>query len=287
MRDRLTPTDRSIGRLARWAWDILSEPARCVWRHRDLFARVLAREIQAQFRGSALGLFWMVLIPVVLVSIYTFVFGVVMDSPWSSQSSTPLEAPLMYFAGLSIFAFAFEVLNRAPGNIRNHVSYVKKVVFPLHLLAWVMVCASGARMLVGLTLLWVLGIVLLGQPPYAMLAVLLVLVPLVLMLVGIAWILSATGAYIRDLGHVLVAIGPVIMFVSPVFYGLDQVPPTFHPIYWINPLTFPLEATRQLLFLDGNLPWHSWLAYSLSALVVLIFGFYFFERARPSFADVV
>lgn len=287
MNDRLKPSNRREGSAVSRILEMGAAPIRSFWSNRELFMRVLTREIQAQFRGSSLGLFWMVLIPIVLVAIYTFVFGVVMDSPWASQGRSPLEAPLMYFAGLSIFGFFFEVLNRAPGNIRNHVSYVKKVVFPLHLLAWVMVCASGARLLVSLTLLWVLGSLLLAQPPAAMLVVLVMLAPLVFMLIGMAWILSAVGAYIRDLGHVLVAIGPVIMFISPVFYGLDQVPAAFHGFYWANPLTFPLEATRQVLFLEGGVPWGSWIAYSFSAVVVLVLGYHFFDRARPSFADVV
>jgi len=93
--------------------------------------------------------------------------------------------------------------------------------------------------------------------------------------------------YFRDLGHLLSVVSPVIMFVSPVFYGLEQVPPSLRGIYLLNPLTFVLESVRQTLFLAGAISWTGYAIYWVCAILSFALGYRFFERARPGFADVV
>lgn len=253
----------------------------------QLFRRVLRRDIEASFRGSALGLLWIVLIPLVMVALYTFVFGVVMKSAWAIPTASPLQVPLIYFTGLSISGFFMEVLNRSPNFIRAHTSYVKKVIFPLDLLPWVVVGTAAVKLAIGLALLEIFLSVIEGRVAIEVLYLPVLLAPFLLMLVGVSWTLSAIGTYVRDLGHVLAVVSPVVMFVSPVFYALDQVPEAARPFYWLNPLTFELESARNVLFLGQGIDWGGYALYWLIAAVVFTLGFGFFQRARSGFADVV
>lgn len=253
----------------------------------QLFRRVLFRDLESSFRGSALGLVWIVLIPLVMVALYTFVFGVVMQSAWATPTASPLEVPLIYFCGLTVSGFLLEVINRSPNYIRGHASYVKKVIFPLDLLVWVLVGTATVKLLIGLALLAVALSWLGGGPAWSILVLPIVLAPFGLLMMGVAWILSAVGTYVRDLGHFLQVVSPIVMFVSPVFYGLDQVPEAARPFYLLNPLTFVLENARRVLFLDGGVDWAGYGLYWAVAIVVFTLGHAFFERARPGFADVV
>jgi len=266
---------------------LLLAPFASLWERRVLFRRVLRRDVEASFRGSVLGVLWIVLIPLAMVAVYTFVFGVVMKAAWSTGDLPPTSVPLVYFCGILIFSFFLEVVNRAPNHIRAHSTYVKKVIFPLDLLDWVLVGSAAVRLLIGLCLLVVFIMVVQQRVPMQIPLVLVLLVPFAVLMIGIGWILSAIGTYVRDLGHVITAVSPVVMFVSPVFYSLQQVPEDFRWVYLMNPLTFPLESARQVLFFDQPIAWGGYGLYWLAAIAVFYAGYLFFQRARSGFADVV
>lgn len=263
------------------------EPFRSLWRHRGLFRRVLVRDIQSSFRGSILGLAWIVVIPLALVAVYSFVFGRILNSTWAIQPRTPYEVPLIYFTGLMVFGFFMEIITRATTHIRDQKTYVTKIIFPVDILCWVLVGTALFKFLVNLVLLLTFITLLTGTFPVKAMLLPLLMVPFVLLTVGLAWILAAIGAFIRDLSHALQALGPIIMFISPVFYAAAQIPEAARPFYFINPLTFMLEGTRGILFFDQAFSIQGFLAYSAAAIVMFTFGYAFFQRLRPGFADVV
>ncbi|HVX82802.1 MAG TPA: ABC transporter permease [Devosiaceae bacterium] len=275
---------RPSGRLG---LDGLVSPFGSLLRSPELFRRVLLRDLESTFRGSVLGLLWIVLIPLVMVALYTFVFGVVLKSAWVAQSTSPLEVPLIYFTGLTISGFFLEVINRAPNFIRQHTSYVKKVIFPLDLLDWVLVGTALVKLAISFILLAAFLAIVEQRLPLEVIWVPVLVVPLAVMLVGVAWILSAIGTYVRDLGHALTIISPVIMFVTPVFYSLDQVPEVARGAYLVNPLTFVLEQARAILFFGAGVDWAGYAGYWVAAVIVFWLGFQFFSRARSGFADVI
>lgn len=265
----------------------VAEPFVSLWENRQLYRRVLVRDILSTFRGSVLGIAWVVLVPLALVAIYTFVFGVVLSSTWSVPTSTPFEVPLIFFASLATFGFFMEIISRAPNAIRENSVYVKKIVFPLDILAWVLAGTAFFKFLINFLLLLSFLVITTGRIPAGALLVPVLFAPFFLLTVGLAWIFAAIGAYVRDLTHALQALSPVIMFISPIFYAVQQVPEPFRPAYLINPLTFVLEGLRSLLFFGGSIPPLGYLLYTIAALAVFALGHALFQRLRPGFADVV
>ena len=267
--------------------NILLEPLESLWRNRQLFRRVLNRDILSMARGSVLGLAWIVVIPLVLVAIYTFVFGVILPSTWSAETHSPLEVPLIFFTGLTVFGFFMEVFTRAPNVIRDNRVDVKKIVFPLSILAWMLAGTAMFKLLINFALLLVFLVLLTGGLPAKVLLVPVLLTPFVVMTVGLAWIVAAIGTYIRDLPHAIQALTPIVMFVSPIFYAIQQVPESVRGIYMLNPLTFVLEGVRSLLFFGAIFPLRGLALYSFAALLVYAAGYVVFQRLRPGFSDVV
>ncbi len=259
-----------------------------LWNHRELALRLTRREVEARFRGSLLGKLWALLLPLYMLGLYTFVFGVVFKAHWPEAiASSTLQVALLYFVGLIAYEFLVECISRAPTLMLENVSYIKKVVFPLEILAWVALGGALFRVGVSGAALLVFYIAINGVPPLAALTVPLLFLPLTLFGMGALWFLSATGVFVRDLRHAVAVVGPALMFLSPIFFPLSSVPEPVRPALYLNPLTLPIEMARQALFAGA---WPDWVALGIHAAAGLVFawaGFAWFESVRRGFADVV
>jgi len=258
-----------------------------VWRHRQLLRRLIERDVATRFRGSVLGKVWIILTPLVMLALYTFVFGVIFQPRWPGAVQRPSKVALYYFAGLIVFEFFMECINRAPTLMLAHVTYIKKVLFPVELLAWMVVGGAALRFIIGCLLLVVLYVVLNGMPPATAMAVPLLVLPLALFAIGFVWFLSAIGVFIRDAGPVVIAVTPVVMFLSPIFFPIAAIPAQYQVIFYANPLTLALEDVRAALFAGSVEISLGFGVYCLCAWVFAQMGYYCFRKLRPSFADVI
>lgn len=262
-------------------------PFACVWQHRQLLHRLIERDIAERFRGSVLGKFWAALLPLAMLAIYTLVFGMIIQPRWQGAVQGPWEVALRYFAGLIVFDFFIECVSRAPALMLGHVTYIKKILFPVELLAWMVLGSAAFRFIMGSILLLTFYIALNGVPPASAMAIPLLVLPLALFAVGFVWFLSAIGVFLRDTGHVVVAITPAIMFLSPIFFPVAVIPAQFQVFFYANPLTLALENVRAALF-AGSVPVApSFIAYCLSGWAFAWLGYLCFVKLRPGFADVM
>lgn len=256
-------------------------------RNRSLLITLTKREVIGRYKGSFFGLMWSFITPLLMLAVYTFVFGEVFNARWHTTSESPGQFALMLFAGLIIFNLFSEVVNRSPGLILSHVSYVKKVVFPLEILPLTIVCSSLFHSVISM-LVWILAYVALFDLPHLTVLILpVVLVPLVVLVLGLAWLLAALGVYIRDIGQLIGLLTTAMMFLSPIFFPITSLPEQYQGLVYFNPLTIPIEELRAILFL-GELPnWSNMGIYSIVAFTTAYLGFYFFQKTRKGFADVL
>ena len=264
-------------------------PIFAVLRWRVAFWQFLIRAIARRYRTSALGMLWTLIVPLFTLGVYTFVFGVVMQTRWGSGAASAGTAgySLQLFAGLTIFWLMADVLVETPTSIVQHANLVKKAVFPLEIIPITVVGSALFQTLINACILIVATLFVVGHIPATALLYPLVLLPFVLLLCGLAWFLSAFGVYVRDVTHGIGLLMTVLLFISPVFYSSDRVSPIFKPFLFLNPITFIVIQSRRVL-LDGELPsWHGLAIYFVIACVVTAFGYFVFRKARRNFADVV
>ena len=266
---------------------VLAAPAVCLWRHRNLARRLVRRDIEARFRGTVLGKIWAVIAPLLMLGVYTFVFGVLIQPQWQAAVNDRFTVPLIYFSGLILFQFFLDVFSRAPALIRDNAVYVKKVVFPVEIFAWIVVGSALFRLLIGFAMLVGFHLLLKGLPPVWLVMIPLFLAPLALISAGLVWFLAGLGTYVRDVSQVVQVLTPVMMFISPVFFPLSAIPEPTRSVLYANPLSFPIEAVRSVLFGGGFTNWSGLAAYALGAVIVAGLGYRFFMRVRPGFADVL
>jgi lipopolysaccharide transport system permease protein len=220
--------------------------------------------------------------------VYTFVFSVIFKARWGiGGEESKVGFAITLFAGMIIHSLFAECVNRAPGLILSNVNYVKKVVFPLEILPIVALTAALFQTLVSLVVLLAALVVINGYLYWTVLLLPIVVLPLAIATLGVAWFLASLGVFARDIGQITGIITTVMMFLAPVFYPISALPKQFQPWIMANPLTFIIEQTRAVL-LAGRLPdWHGLLFYSLVSGIVAWAGFWWFQKTRKGFADVI
>lgn len=259
-----------------------------LWRNRQLIVQMTRREVVGRYRGSTMGLAWSFLNPVFMLAVYTFVFSVVFKARWGlGGEESKTQFAVVLFVGLIVHGLFAEVLNRAPGLVLSNINYVKKVVFPLEILPVVSMGAALFHSMVSLGVLLLAFTIFNGYIHWTVVFAPVVLLPLVIVTLGLAWIFASLGVYLRDVGQTIGLITTVMMFLAPVFYPIAVLPQEFRPWIMANPLTFIIEQAREVL-IWGRLP--DWLGlgiYTLMALVVAWAGYVWFQKTRKGFADVI
>ncbi len=264
------------------------EMAASFWQHRQLILQMSKREVIGRYRGSIMGLAWSFFNPLMMLVIYTFVFSVVFKARWGVHADeSKADFAIILFVGLIVHGLFAECINRAPGLIISNVNYVKKVVFPLEILPWVAFGSTLFHTAISLGVLLLAQIILSQHIPLTGVLFPVVLLPLVLGTMGLAWFLSALGVYLRDISQLTNMFTTVMLFISAVFFPISALPARYQIWLKINPLAFIIEEGRKVLIF-GQLPNFIALAMLLvlGALIAWA-GFACFQKTRKGFADVL
>jgi len=255
--------------------------------YRQLILQLIKRDIEARYKGSAIGLLWSLFHPIVMLAIYTFVFSFVFQARWNTGSDNKTDFALVLFIGMIAHSLLAESISRAPALIVGNANYVKKVVFPLETLPWIALGTTLFHSIISL-LVWAVLYILVNQSfHFTALYLPLVFIPLILYCIGFAWMFAALGVFLRDIGQITGILATVLLFLCPIFYPLSILPERYQIYMYLNPLTVIVEQAREIL-LWGNTP--DWTLLGLSFLVSLVVassGFYVFQKTRPGFADVL
>jgi lipopolysaccharide transport system permease protein len=259
-----------------------------LWRNRQLIVQMTKREVVGRYKGSVMGLAWSFFNPVFMLTVYTFVFSVIFKSRWGiGDEESKTQFAVVLFVGMIVHGLFAEVLNRAPSLILSNANYVKKVVFPLDTLPVIAMGAALFHSLISLGVLLTAFILFNGYLHWTAVFMPFVLLPLVILTLGLAWMLASLGVFLRDVGQTIGIITTVMMFLSPVFYPVSTLPEKFRAWIMLNPLTFIIEQAREVL-IWGHLP--DWLGlgiYTFAATVVAWLGYAWFQKTRKGFADVL
>jgi lipopolysaccharide transport system permease protein len=246
------------------------------------------REVVGRYKGSAMGLLWSFLNPVFMLAVYTFVFSVVFKARWGVDGNeSKTQFAIVLFVGMIVHSLFAEVLNRAPSLILSNVNYVKKVIFPLEILPVISMGAAIFHSLVSLVVLLIAFVIFNGYLHWTAIFIPLVLLPLVILTLGFAWMLASIGVFLRDVGQTIGIVTTVMMFLSPVFFPVTSMPEAYRPLIMANPLTFIIEQSREVLIWGHTPNWAGLGIYTLAATAVAWSGYAWFQKTRKGFADVL
>lgn len=258
-----------------------------MWKSRQLLSQLTRREIHGRSKGSLLGLLWLVLTPMLLLAVYTFVFSKVLKTQWGTPADSTAAFASILFVGLCIFNVFADVVNRSARLVVDQANYVKRVVFPLELLVVVSCLATlfqfTINMLVLLASLWLYS----NGPPVTAFYMPLVVLPVVLLALGGGWLISSLGVYLRDIAPLVALAITALLFLSPVFYPVEAMPPSLQAWYALNPLALAIAQARDVLLWGVTPSWISLVWQILSSCSLAWLGFCWFQITKKGFADVL
>lgn len=261
---------------------------RSLWRHRELISQMTRREVAGRYRGSIMGLAWSLFNPILMLVVYTFVFSVVFKARWGTGGEESQSGfAIVLFVGMIVYGLFAEMANRAPGLILSNVNYVKKVVFPLEILPVVGLGAALFHAIISLVVLLVAILLINGNLAWTFIFFPLILTPLLLATLGASWFLASLGVFVRDAGQTIGIFTTVLMFFSPVFYPISALPEKFQIWLMLNPLTFVIEQSRAVMIFGKQPDWAGLGIYAGASLVVAWAGYWWFQKTRKGFADVL
>jgi len=260
-----------------------------IWQHRELIFQISQREVLGRYKGSIMGLAWSFFNPLLMLLVYTFVFSEIFKARWvnSSPEDGKVQFALILFVGMIVLGFFCDLLNRAPSLILSNANYVKKVVFPLEVLPVIAACSALFHALISLSALLVAFLLFNGYLNWTLIYLPVVVIPLVLISLGFAWIVASLGVFIRDIGQAIGILTSLLMFLTPVFYPITGVPEAFRPFLLANPLTFIIEEAREFIIWGHQPHWTGLFIYIISSILVAWAGYFWFQKTRKGFADVL
>ena len=255
--------------------------------NRALIITLIKRDVIGRYQNSVLGILWSFFNPIFMLAVYTFIFSEVFKARWVGGTDSKAEFALILFAGLIVFNIFAECFNRSPGIVLLNANYVKKVVFPLEILAWVNVGAALFHAIVCVFVWLLFYLVVIGIPHPTVLLLPFILLPLIMLILGLSWVFAALGAYLRDIAQLAVLITTVMMFMSPIFYPIEALPQSYQSFLLLNPLSLAITEMREILYWGEFPSIIEYCVYLFFCTLCALLGFAFFQKCRKGFADVL
>ena len=243
-----------------------SELVKSLWANRRLLADMAHRDAVGRYKGSVLGVAWAFFTPIIMLSIYTFVFVHVFKARWPGAGDSSAEFSLLLFTGLILFNLFSECISRSTGVILANANFVKKVIFPLEILPCVTLVSALFHSAISLSILLAFELWVKGAIPLRAILLPVVVLPMMMMTIGLSWTIAAVGVYLRDLAQTIGLIMSGLMFMSPIFFPISAFPERLRFILELNPLAFPIEQSRILLLGTADVSWLLWFVHLLIGL---------------------
>ena len=254
-------------------------------RYRGLIQSLVARELKARYRGSVLGLVWSFVNPLLLLSIYSFVFTTIL--PGDDERTRPFA--VFMFCGLLPWTWFATSLTDATSSLLTGGNLIKKVLFPAEVLPIVSVLANMVHFLLGLLILVAFMIGFHHYPNVWSLPWFPVVVAIQLIFtLGLAFGLSAVAVHFRDIRDLLANVLTLWFFVTPIVYPYFMSSVSrFLPVFRLNPFYHLAVSYQEALFFSEFGHARSLMLLGALSVVVFLAGYWLFDRLRDSFAEAV
>ncbi len=253
-----------------------------IYEYRELIGFLAWRDVLAQYKQAVFGIAWAIVKPISQALIYTFIFGNV-----AKLSSSGLPYPLFTFCGIMAWGFFSRSLSSSTGSIVGNSGLITKVYFPRLVVPLSALGRGGIDFFISFAVLVILMLVYGISPGLQIL-----FFPLFLLLglgitFGIGLIFSAIVVKYRDLTYALSFMISIWFWITPVAYGMENIPQKWLWIFYLNPMTWIIQGFRWSLLGVGEMDWLKILITGLFSLVVLLAGLFYFRRFESEFADII
>ncbi len=255
---------------------------RVIYRYHRMLAAMTRVEMAKRHAGSILGMSWVVLQPALLLSVYVFVYMVVLRMRFEGFSR--FDYVLYVFCGLVPYLGFMESVTTGALSIRQNIHLVKNVMLPIELIPVrsVLVGMTSQFVSIGLVIVMAAGD---GALSWRFPLVLPVVALQLMWLIGLTWVLAGITVALPDITYFVNLFVFVLMFLSPIGYRPDMVPPAFAWVLRLNPIYYMTEMYRAVLLSSETVRLPILIGYVVMCLVTFGVGSAFFDRFRGVLTD--
>ncbi len=254
--------------------------------HRDLIRSMVQRELSSRYKGSLMGIGWAIISPAVMIVIFTIIFSGIFGARFGNTGGH-LSFAVYLFCGLLPWIAFSEGVNRSTNAMIENINLIKRVVFPVEALPVNLALAGIITQLLGTIVLLVAFLALEHKFYFTILFLPLLLIIQLIATLGLSWLMASLGVFIRDMPQINQLWLMAWMYLTPIFFPENNIPPQYQWMIKFNPMA-PLIRSYRRILLEGRMPDWSGLSFTLTvAVVFFVFGYWWFERTKKAFADVL
>jgi lipopolysaccharide transport system permease protein len=262
-----------------------------VWRYRELLFNLTVRDLKVRYKNSVLGIGWSLLNPILMMLVFTLVYTVMLG-----QSNRHDYAAFILCGLLPWYFFSGSIMG-GTGSIVNNGYLIKKVYFPRVVLPTSIMLSNLVNFLVALpvyfVLSWLLGV---RFTPYVLFLPVVIVVEMIF-IEGVSLLLSSANVFYRDVQQVMEVLILAWFFLTPIIWDVNTLPvskvimgvevPVQRLTYILNPMASIITTYRDILYYGRSIGWDFFLRTAVTSLIVLVAGFYAFNRLKGRFAEEV
>jgi lipopolysaccharide transport system permease protein len=254
--------------------------------HRGLIRSMVRRDLTSRYKGSFMGLAWTIITPAVTIAIFTVIFSGIFGARFG-QEGGHLHFAVHLFCGMLPWIAFSEGVQRATNAMIENVNLVKRVVFPVEALPVNIAMAAVVQQLLGTVVLLAATLLLTRSLPPTILFLPALLIPQLLATLGLGWLMASLGVFIRDMPQFNQLLFSTWMYLTPILYPESIIPEHYRWLVNLNPLA-PLIRSYRRIVLEGRAPdWRGLAVTTLFGAACFLLGYWWFERTKKAFADVL
>jgi lipopolysaccharide transport system permease protein len=254
--------------------------------HAGLVSSMVRRDLNNRYKGSLMGWAWAIITPAVMITIFTLIFSGIFNARFGTGSGH-LSFAVQLFCGMLPWIAFSEGIQRSTTALTENVNLVKRVVFPIESLPVNLALSSLIQQLFGTIVLLVAALIFEHTLKPTILWLPVLLVPQLMATIGLGWLMASLGVFIRDMPQFNQLALSAWMYLTPIFYPESIIPSKYQFLIDFNPMA-PLIRSYRRIMLEGLAPdWRGLAVTFAFALVCFIFGYWWFEKTKKGFADVL
>ncbi|MEF7439061.1 ABC transporter permease [Paenibacillus lautus] len=251
-----------------------------VYRYRQMLKSMVLTDLRTRYKGSVLGFLWTFINPLLMLVIYSLVFSSIMRMNIDNY-------PMFLFVAILPWIFFSTSLQSSAAVVLRNNSLVKKIYFPREILPISVVIGGVINYLFGLVILIPALLIFGVKISHAILLFPIVLIIHAFITLGLSFVVASINIFFRDLEHILSFLLQFLFYLTPIIFSLDYIPEKFQYLFKLNPLSYIIEAYRDIFFY-GVLPQMDKLGlYALVSILILIGGWFIYHILQRKFAEEI
>jgi homopolymeric O-antigen transport system permease protein len=250
-----------------------------LFRYRELIRNLVLKDLKLKYRDSVLGFLWSLANPLLLILVYSFVFGHILRGG-------PPNFAYFLMVGILPWNFFAQSLMMSTGSILDNGSLIRKVALPMEVFPVATVLFSLAQYVFALIVFFPMAWLFFKVPvAWSWINFLPVLGLQILFTLGLCFFISAATVFYRDVRHFTEIFLMLLFWLTPIIYDVQSAPATLKKVLYMNPFSYFILGYQDALYRNTFSSLEQWLAITSLAIVSVTAGYILFMVCKARFAE--